>query len=180
MLPERQTAAEISYRESGAKDLPALVLLHGIGSTSAAWRLQYGPLSEQFRVIGWDAPGYGDSKPLPQEAPSAEAYAHALARLLEAHGVMSEEGLDPAAALAERAQVLARRITRMSEPLRASLMQEGTVAELSYPCTWKKNELFRFATLLSQGSGMLVIAGTLGVTEVSAPRGGALVEMIDS
>ncbi|MGW8271223.1 MAG: alpha/beta fold hydrolase [Burkholderiales bacterium] len=87
MLPERQTAADISYRESGAKDAPALVLLHGIGSTSAGWRLQYGPLGEHFRVIGWDAPGYGDSKPLAQDAPSAEAYAHALARLLEALGI---------------------------------------------------------------------------------------------
>lgn len=87
MLPDRQTAADISYRESGAKDSPALVLLHGIGSTSAGWRLQYGPLGEHFRVVGWDAPGYGGSKPLAAEAPSAEAYAHALARLLEALGI---------------------------------------------------------------------------------------------
>jgi len=87
MLPERQSAADITYRESGAKDAPALVLLHGIGSTSGGWRLQYGPLGEHFRVIGWDAPGYGGSKPLVAESPSAEAYAHALARLLEALGI---------------------------------------------------------------------------------------------
>ncbi|MDX1376213.1 MAG: alpha/beta hydrolase [Burkholderiales bacterium] len=87
MLPERQIAADISYRESGAKDSPALVLLHGIGSTSAGWRMQFGPLGEHFRVIAWDAPGYGSSKPLPAETPSAEAYAHALARLLEALGI---------------------------------------------------------------------------------------------
>jgi len=84
MLPERQTAAGISYRESGKNDLPALVLLHGIGSTSAGWRLQYGPLGEHFHVVAWDAPGYADSKPLAAESPSAEAYAHALARMLEA------------------------------------------------------------------------------------------------
>jgi len=87
MLPEKQTAADITYRESGAKDAPALVLLHGIGSTSNGWRLQYGPLGEHFHVIAWDAPGYGGSKPLAAEAPSAEAYAHALARLLEALGI---------------------------------------------------------------------------------------------
>jgi len=87
MLPERQTAADISYRESGRRDLPALVLLHGIGSTSAGWRLQYGPLGEHFHVIAWDAPGYASSRPLPAEAPTAEAYAHALARLLEALGI---------------------------------------------------------------------------------------------
>lgn len=88
-LPPMQSAAGISFRESGRRDAPALVLLHGIGSTSAAWRLQYGPLGENFRVVGWDAPGYGGSPPLPDEAPSVEAYAQALARLLDAIGVQN-------------------------------------------------------------------------------------------
>ena len=87
MLPEQKSAAGITYRESGAQDAPVLVLLHGIGSTSAGWRLQYGPLGERFRVIAWDAPGYGGSQPLPGEAPSAEDYARALARLFDALGV---------------------------------------------------------------------------------------------
>src|SRR5687767_1628716 len=77
MLPESQAAAGVSYRESGRKDAPVLVLLHGIGSTSAGWRLQYGPLGERFRVIAWDAPGYGGSAPLAGEAPPVEAYARA-------------------------------------------------------------------------------------------------------
>lgn len=89
MLPERKSAADITYRESGGKDAPALVLLHGIGSTSAGWRLQYAPLGEHFRVIAWDAPGYGGSKPLAGEAPGAEDYARALARLLDALGIRS-------------------------------------------------------------------------------------------
>jgi pimeloyl-ACP methyl ester carboxylesterase len=89
MLPEPKTAAGLTYRESGRPDAPALVLLHGIGSTSAGWRLQYEPLGRHFRVIAWDAPGYGGSKPLPVEAPGAEDYARALARLLDALGVAS-------------------------------------------------------------------------------------------
>ena len=87
MLPESQAAAAVTYRESGRRDAPALVLLHGIGSTSSAWRLQYGPLGERFRVIAWDAPGYGGSAPLAGEAPTAEAYARALAGLLDALAV---------------------------------------------------------------------------------------------
>jgi len=87
MLPERQSAAGITYRESGRKDASALVLLHGIGSTSSGWRLQYGPLGERFRVIAWDAPGYGGSAPLAGEAPAVEAYARALAGLLDALAV---------------------------------------------------------------------------------------------
>ncbi len=89
MLPDPKSATDITYRESGRKDAPALVLLHGIGSTSAGWRLQYGPLGAHFRVIAWDAPGYGGSKPLAGEGPAAEDYARALARLLDALGVAS-------------------------------------------------------------------------------------------
>lgn len=86
-LPEVRRAAGISYRESGRRDGPVLVLLHGIGSTSAGWRDQYAPLGERFRVVGWSAPGYHDSTPLPGEAPAAADYAKALARLLDALAV---------------------------------------------------------------------------------------------
>jgi pimeloyl-ACP methyl ester carboxylesterase len=82
-LPAPKTAADITYRESGRSDAPALVLLHGIGSTSAGWRLQYAPLGRHFRVIAWDAPGYGGSRPLSGEAPSTDAYAQALANLMD-------------------------------------------------------------------------------------------------
>lgn len=82
-LPARQTAANITYRESGRSDAPALVLLHGIGSTSAGWRLQYEPLGRHFRVIAWDAPGYGGSKPLSGESPSVAGYAQSLANLMD-------------------------------------------------------------------------------------------------
>ena len=58
MLPEPSIAADISFRESGRKDAPALVLLHGIGSTSAGWRLQYGPLGGKQRV----QPGLGQAQ----------------------------------------------------------------------------------------------------------------------
>lgn len=87
MLPELKTAAEITYREQGNADAPALVLLHGIGSTSAGWRLQYAPLGAQLRVVAWDAPGYGGSRPLAGDAPSSEDYAKALAALLDALGI---------------------------------------------------------------------------------------------
>ncbi|MEX2197277.1 MAG: alpha/beta hydrolase [Burkholderiales bacterium] len=82
-LPAQKTAANITYRESGRSDAPALVLLHGIGSTSAGWRLQYEPLGRHFRVIAWDAPGYGGSKALTGESPSTDAYAQSLANLMD-------------------------------------------------------------------------------------------------
>ena len=53
--------ATFSYLEAGSG--PALVLLHGIGSAAASFRHQLEALSARFRVVAWDAPGYGASTP---------------------------------------------------------------------------------------------------------------------
>src|SRR5919206_766839 len=70
----------ISYRESGAG--PALVCLHGIGAASAGWLLQLETL-KGYRLIAWDAPGYGESDFLPLEKPRPADYAQALHEFLE-------------------------------------------------------------------------------------------------
>src|SRR3954471_14601106 len=70
----------ISYRESGAG--PALVCLHGIGAASAGWILQLETL-KGYRLIAWDAPGYGESDFLPIAEPRPEDYAQALHEFLD-------------------------------------------------------------------------------------------------
>jgi len=75
----------VSYRESGAG--PALVLLHGIGNQSASWTGQLEAFAPRFRVVAWDAPGYGGSDRLEPEWPSAADYAESLAALLDALGI---------------------------------------------------------------------------------------------
>lgn len=72
----------LAYREAG--DGPPLVLLHGIGSGSASWLYQLEGLSAAYRVIAWDAPGYGDSDAFALEAPHPLDYARALSVLLGA------------------------------------------------------------------------------------------------
>lgn len=72
----------LAWREAG--EGPALVLLHGIGSGSASWRGQFAALSATYRVIAWDAPGYGGSDPIPKDSPAAWDYAGALSALLAA------------------------------------------------------------------------------------------------
>jgi len=85
-FPVRRIGADLpAYREAGSGR--ALVMLHGIGSGSGSFIRQLETLSEKFRVIAWDAPGYGDSPPLPQAAPVAADYAAALAGLLDALGL---------------------------------------------------------------------------------------------
>src|SRR5690349_16175543 len=71
----RRKSKNISYRETGAGQ--ALVLLHGIGSSSAGWLVQLETLAG-YRLIAWDAPGYGESDFLTSEKPKAADYAQAL------------------------------------------------------------------------------------------------------
>jgi pimeloyl-ACP methyl ester carboxylesterase len=52
---------EIAYREAGSTDAPAILLLHGFPSASHMFRDLIRPLSERFRVIAPDMPGFGQS-----------------------------------------------------------------------------------------------------------------------
>ena len=86
MLDERiakfapRKSGAISYREVGAGQ--ALVLLHGIGSQSVSWLNQLETL-KGYRLIAWDAPGYGGSEFLKSEKPKASDYAEALHAFLD-------------------------------------------------------------------------------------------------
>jgi pimeloyl-ACP methyl ester carboxylesterase len=74
-----------SYRESGSG--PAIVVLHGIGSGSGSWLCQLEELSNDYRVIAWDAPGYGKTTPVDNPSPVAADYAAVLENLLTALNV---------------------------------------------------------------------------------------------
>ncbi|WP_348752502.1 alpha/beta fold hydrolase [uncultured Aquincola sp.] len=72
----------VAVRRMG-QGLP-VVCLHGIGSGSASW-VEVAPLiAPRAELIAWDAPGYGDSTPLPMAEPRATDYAQRLAELLDA------------------------------------------------------------------------------------------------
>jgi pimeloyl-ACP methyl ester carboxylesterase len=86
-LPTFGDERVIAYRASGDKHAPAIVLLHGMGSSSAGYRAQLAALSKNHRVIAWDAPGYGQSSPFAINAPAATDYADALADLMSALGI---------------------------------------------------------------------------------------------
>lgn len=52
----------VSWREAG--NGRPVVFLHGLGGTRLAWGPQLRSLSDRFRCIAWDMPGYGDSRAL--------------------------------------------------------------------------------------------------------------------
>jgi 3-oxoadipate enol-lactonase len=56
---------QFAWRESG--DGPVLILLHGLGGSRLSWEPQLEGLADRHRVIAWDMPGYGASRPLEAE-----------------------------------------------------------------------------------------------------------------
>jgi pimeloyl-ACP methyl ester carboxylesterase len=83
-----RSGTAVSYREAGQRDRQTVVLLHGIGSSSASWQQQLNTLDGAFHVIAWDAPGYGSSVLLSADV-SPQGYASRLNELLDAAGVDS-------------------------------------------------------------------------------------------
>jgi pimeloyl-ACP methyl ester carboxylesterase len=72
-----------SFMKAGPVDAPALVLLHGVGGNSTGWRFHLAGLSDRFRVVAWNAPGYMLSDGLKAEEPGCHGYADALADFLD-------------------------------------------------------------------------------------------------
>jgi pimeloyl-ACP methyl ester carboxylesterase len=52
---------KIFYREAGSKDAPTIVLLHGFPSSSHMFRDLIPQLSDRFRLVAPDLPGFGQS-----------------------------------------------------------------------------------------------------------------------
>jgi pimeloyl-ACP methyl ester carboxylesterase len=74
----------IEYRAAGDARDPAVLMLHGLGSSSAGYRAQFAGLSREFHVIAWNAPGFGGSSPIPGPKAGIDDYAEALAAFLRA------------------------------------------------------------------------------------------------
>ena len=83
-LPARKVVklarGALSYREAGSG--PGLLLLHGMNGGSASWLRQFGALGGRYRVISWDAPGFGESDPIEGGADAFAEHALELASAL--------------------------------------------------------------------------------------------------
>lgn len=75
---------QLEYRAAGDQNNPAVLMLHGLGSSSAGYRAQFAGLSQHFHVIAWNAPGFGGSSPIPGQDAGIDDYANALESLLRA------------------------------------------------------------------------------------------------
>ena len=79
----------IFYREAGPKDAPTLLLLHGLPSSSRMFEPLFARLSERYRLVAPDYPGFGHSDwPDPRKfAYTFDHYAEIMNRFTEALGL---------------------------------------------------------------------------------------------
>ncbi|MGI9378294.1 MAG: alpha/beta fold hydrolase, partial [Methyloligellaceae bacterium] len=82
MLPPQQTVAllngTLSFRETGTGD--PIVFLHGLNGNSGSWEKQFEQLVDKFRILAWDAPGYGQSS---LQDPDVDRYVEVAAEWLQ-------------------------------------------------------------------------------------------------
>jgi len=88
--PARRDSAQveglrIAYWAAGSG--APLLLLHGIGSNGESFAPQLAGLADRFRVVAWDAPGYGGSDDHPLAKPRPRDYAAIAAGLIAALGL---------------------------------------------------------------------------------------------
>ena len=77
---------EVFYYDAGKQDKPAALLVHGLGDEADTWRHLIKPLSQFWRVIAPDLPGFGRSEG-PQGKCSEEFFTQVLLELLEFLGI---------------------------------------------------------------------------------------------
>lgn len=75
----------LAYLDAGA-GRPAIVAVHGIGSSARSWRRVMARLSGDHRMLAWDMPGYGGSDPIDIDQPVAADYAPTLDALVAKAG----------------------------------------------------------------------------------------------
>ena len=73
-----------SYMEAGRPDAQPIVFLHGVGANSMHWRFQFEGLSDRYRIIAWNAPGYFLSDGFVKDWPDCKDYGDALDDFLKA------------------------------------------------------------------------------------------------
>src|ERR1700748_3977863 len=81
---------EIFYREAGPKDAPVILLLHGDPTSSHMFRNLIPRLSDRFRLVAPDYPGYGLSQqpPIANFSYTFDNYATIMQGLLDQLGIV--------------------------------------------------------------------------------------------
>ena len=83
---ESPAGATIYVESHGPAEAAPIILTHGWGMDSTFWYYAKQDLGDRFRLILWDLPGLGKSRPADKRAISLDAFAAELAALVEGCG----------------------------------------------------------------------------------------------
>lgn len=85
-MVESSTGSSLYVESHGPESGSPIIFTHGWGMDSTFWRYARHDLADRFRLIVWDLPGLGKSKPATKDAISLEAFAADLRSLVELSG----------------------------------------------------------------------------------------------
>lgn len=86
-MPTIQVDEKMNIHYSVKGEGKPLIILHGLGNNSESWTKQLNGLSEEFKVIAWDAPGYGQSSDPAEEFTNFSQFADVLKQFVDALGL---------------------------------------------------------------------------------------------
>lgn len=78
---------DLFYRQAGPPDAPSILLLHGFPSSSAQFQPLINHLSDRFRLIAPDYPGFGQSEALAGKALTFDFLADVIGNFIEKIGL---------------------------------------------------------------------------------------------
>jgi pimeloyl-ACP methyl ester carboxylesterase len=76
----------IFYREAGSSDAPAILLLHGLPSSSRMFQALFARLADQYHLVAPDYPGFGHS-----DWPDPKAFAYTFDRIAQVMNDFTEK-----------------------------------------------------------------------------------------
>ncbi|ADO70171.1 alpha/beta fold hydrolase [Stigmatella aurantiaca] len=125
---------ELFYREAGAAEAPAVVLLHGFPTSSHMFRNLIPALADRYRVIAPDYPGFGQSA-----MPDRKQFTYSFARFAELiDGLLSQLGANRYAlyVMDYGAPVGFRLALKHPERISALVIQNGNAYEEGLTAFW--------------------------------------------
>lgn len=143
---------------------PTILCLHGIGSSSASFAPQRDGLADEFRILAWDAPGYGRSADI-DPGLDLNGYADAAAAVVEQYadgGPVHVLGMSWGGVIAVR---LASRHPHLLRSLVVADSSRGSAADADKARAMRE----RAAQLAEQGNDAFAAARGPRLVSSSAP-----------
>lgn len=148
----------VSYRESGTKGMPTILLLHGVPTSSRMYDRLMRQIGSRYHMVALDYPGFGNS-----DAPDPAKFAYTFDHLAEIVEAFTDAlGLNHFVLFMQDygAPIGMRVATARPDSVRALIFQNGNVYEDGLGAVWAKRRLYwadrsKYEREISEGQASL-------------------------